>query len=114
MELTPELVRRLVDRLFVSEERAAAMTLLDSYGAAVHEREPVRVRVAALKLSKGDLPELERVVAHARRDYRDILGWAEYPEEMAQPTWRFPEDQVARIRAADRSQYLAWLAEHTE
>jgi hypothetical protein len=112
MELTPDVVRLLVDRLFAPEERGAARVLLESYGAAPHEREPVRVRVAALKLSKGGLSELERVIGYARRDYRDVLAWAEYPAEMAVPTWRMPAHDVAQIRAADRAQYLAWLAAH--
>jgi hypothetical protein len=111
--LTAEIVRLLVDRLFEPKERAAAMTLLQRYGAAGHEHEAIRVRVAALKLSGGQLAELERMIDHARRDYRDVLAWAEYPGELVQPTWRLPEPQVARIRAADRAQYLAWLAAHT-
>lgn len=103
----------LVDRLFAPDERADALRVLESYGAATHEREPARVRVAALKLSNGKLSELEHVIAHARQDYRDVLAWAEFPEELVQPTWSLPEDHVAQIRAADRAQYLAWLKTHT-
>jgi hypothetical protein len=113
VELTPELVRRLVDRLFVADDRATAWNLLESYGEAAHEREPVRIRVAAIKLSDGRIDELEHVIAHARQDYRDVLAWAEFPEELAQPTWGLPEDRVAQIRAADRAQYLAWLKANT-
>jgi hypothetical protein len=113
IELTPGLVRLLVERLFPLEERGAVDAIIGRYGSAPHEREAVRVRVAALKLSGGKLSELERVIAHAQRDYRDVLAWAEYPEELIQPTWRLPEGQVARIRGADRAQYLAWLAQHT-
>ena len=113
VELTAEVVQVIVERLFHLEERAAATAILDRYGSAPHEREAVRVRVASLKLSAGRLSELEKVIGHAKRDYRDVLAWAEYPEELVQPTWRLPEDQVARIRGADRAQYLAWLAEHS-
>jgi hypothetical protein len=113
VELTDELVRLLVERLFSVEERAAAMATLDRYGTALHEREAVRVRVAALKLCKGKLADLEKLIGYAKRDYRDVLAWAEYPDELVQPTWRLPEDQVARIRGADRAQYLAWLTEQT-
>jgi hypothetical protein len=114
VELTPELVRLLVDRLFLPTERAAALTLLDRYGAAPHEREALRVRVAALKLSRGRLPQLERTMAYAQRDYRNVLAWAEYPVELVEPTWRMPAPDVAQIRAADRAQYLAWLNAHTQ
>ena len=113
MELTDELVQLLVERLFPAEERAAAIAMLDRYGTAPHEREAVRVRVAALKLCKGELADLERVIGHAKQDYRDVLAWAEYPDELVQATWRLPEDQVARVRGSDRAQYLAWLTEHT-
>jgi hypothetical protein len=113
VELTDELVGLLVERLFSLEERATAITMLDRYGTAPHEREAVRVRVAALKLCEGKLAELEKLIGHAKRDYRDVLAWAEYPDELVQPSWRLPEQQVARIRGADRTQYLAWLTEHT-
>ena len=88
--------------------------MLDRYGTARHEREAVRIRAAAaLKLCKGKHGRPQRVIGHAKRDYRDVLAWAEYPEELVQPTWRLPEEQVARIRGADRAQYVAWLTEHT-
>ena len=105
-------MRRLVARLFPLEERSAAAALLERYGAAAHEREPLRGRVATLKLSGGQLARLESLMNHARQDYRDILAWAEYPEEMTRPTWQLAPPEVEQIRAADRAQYLAWLAEH--
>jgi hypothetical protein len=111
-ELTPELTRVLIERLFAVHDREKAAELLDSYGTAAHEREPIRVRIAALKLCEGKLDKLERAIGHAKRDYRDVLAWAEYPGEMAMPTWRMPDDEVKRIRGADKAQYLAWLAEH--
>jgi hypothetical protein len=114
LELTLELVHRLVDRLFAPGERTAALALLERYGVAPHEREVIRVRVAVLKLSEGRLTELERLIARARRDYRDVLAWAEYPAELVQPTWRLPDSDVARLRAVDRAQYVAWLTAHTE
>lgn len=113
MELTPDLVRTLVDRLFPPGERSAALALLEGYGGAPHERESLRVRVAALKVSGGQLGELERSIAHARMDYRDVLAWAEYPGALTMSTWKMPPAEAARVRAADRTQYLAWLAEHT-
>jgi hypothetical protein len=112
IELTPELVGLLVERLFPLDDRASVLAILDRYGSESHEREVVRVRVAVLKLSGGDVAKLDRAVVHAKRDYRDVLAWAEYPDELIQPTWRLPDDQVARIRGADRTQYLAWLKEH--
>ena len=113
MELTADLVEALVARLFPAEAHEAAARVLAGYGTRTHEREAIRVRVAALKLSEGSLERLRDLIAHAQRDYRDVLAWAEYPEEMRILTWRLPTAEQARIRAADRAQYLAWLAAHT-
>ena len=112
MELTAALVEALVTRLFRPEVRVEATNVLAQYGTQVHEREDIRVRVAALKLSGGSLDRLRELVATAKRDYRDVLAWAEYPEELRSPTWRMPAADQARIRAADRAQYIAWLAAH--
>ena len=109
MEVTPALVSQLINRLFTAEECAAASVLLEAYGGPAHEKEPDRVRVAALKLCNGSLTKLEALITHAKRDYRDILAWAEYPGEMRQATWRLPAPEQSRIRADDRAQYLAWL-----
>ncbi|HEY2625462.1 MAG TPA: hypothetical protein VGI41_01790 [Candidatus Udaeobacter sp.] len=54
---------------------------LDSYGVEPDERERERVQVAILKLSGGSEEKVREYVAVAKRDYRDVLFWAEYPEE---------------------------------
>jgi len=111
MDATPAVVGQLVARIFSLEQQTAASDLLARYGSLPHEKEPDRVRVAALKLCQGSLAKLEELINHARRDYRDILAWAEYPEEMRGATWRLPAPEQTRIRADDRAQYLAWLRE---
>lgn len=108
-ELTSEFVEALVRRLFGAAESRTAMEILERYGREPHEHEAVRVRVAALKLCGGDLGRLDGAVEHARRDYRDVLAWAEYPEELAHPTWRMPQDEVSGMRKRDLAQYRAWL-----
>ncbi len=40
-----------------------------------------RVRRGILTLSKGRLDLLEHYVSRSLDDYRDVLYWAEYPEE---------------------------------
>ena len=104
---TLELVTRIVERLFPPPQRRAALDLLDRY--ALDDSEPARVRLAMLKLSEGRLDRLEHFVAIACQDYRDVLAWAEYPEEASQPTGRLPAEEVRRMRKADRAQYLAWV-----
>ena len=114
MELTLAILSSLIGRLFPPEERAAAAALLAGYGGQPGAPEPLRVRVALLKLSEGNVERLRALVADAHRDYRDVLAWAEYPTEMASPTWRLSAAEQARIRAVDREQYLSWLTAHAE
>lgn len=60
---------------------AGVLELLDSYGVEPDERERERVQVAILKLSAGSEEKVREHLAVAKRDYRDVLFWAEYPEE---------------------------------
>ena len=60
---------------------ARVLELLDNYGVESYERERERVQVAILKLSAGSEEKVREYVAVAKRDYRDVLFWAEYPEE---------------------------------
>jgi len=55
--------------------------VLDSYGVESFERERERVQLAMLNLSSGNEVKLRENVAAAKRDYRDVLCWSEYPEE---------------------------------
>jgi hypothetical protein len=57
------------------------LELLDSYGVEPDERERERVQLDILKLSGGSEEKVREYVAAAKRDYRDVLFWAEYPEE---------------------------------
>ena len=57
------------------------LELLDSYGVEPYERERERVQLAVLKLSEGNEEKVREFVTVAKRDYRDVLFWAEYPEE---------------------------------
>jgi hypothetical protein len=57
------------------------LELLDSYGVEPYERERERVQLDILILSGGSEEKVREYVAVAKRDYRDVLFWAEYPEE---------------------------------
>ena len=70
------------------------LKLLDIYGVESYERERERVQLAILKLSEGNEEKLGEFVAVAKRDYRDVLFWAENPEEARLDT---PEKR-ARVR----------------
>jgi predicted Fe-Mo cluster-binding NifX family protein len=70
-----------VQKTFPESSRSRVLELLDSYGIESYERERERVQLAILKLSEGNEEKLREFVAVAKRDYRDVLFWAENPEE---------------------------------
>jgi len=83
-----------VEETFPKNSWARVLDLLDSYGVEPYERERERVQVAILKLGAGSQAKLREYVAVAKRDYRDVLFWAEYPEESRLGT---PE-RIERVR----------------
>ena len=70
-----------IQATFPESSRARVLELLDRYGVESYERERERVQLAILKLSGGTEEKLREFLAVAKRDYRDVLFWAEYPEE---------------------------------
>jgi hypothetical protein len=81
MPHTRDEVVAVVQKTFPESARARVIELLDTYGVESSERERERVQLAILKLSEGNEEKLREFVALAKRDYRDVLFWAEYPEE---------------------------------
>src|SRR6266571_8620923 len=71
----------VVQKTFPESAHARVLELLDTYGVESYERERERVQLAILKLSEGNEEKLREFFAVAKRDYRDVLFWAEYPEE---------------------------------
>ena len=70
-----------IQATFLKSSRARVIELLDTYGVESHEREREGVQLAILKLSEGNEEKLREFVAIAKRDYRDVLFWAENPDE---------------------------------
>jgi len=68
-----------------------------------------RVQLAILKLAEGDPDNLEYFIETAKVDWRDVLAWAEYPEEFSQATWHMSPEDVAKIRDRDTKQYDEWI-----
>jgi hypothetical protein len=66
---------------FPQVNQVSLLQSLDNYGFEPYERERERVQLAILKLSDGSEEKLREFIAVAKRDYRDVLLWAEYPEE---------------------------------
>jgi len=68
----------MVKKLFPEHDTEVILSILDMYGVEPYERERERVHLAILKLSKGDEDRLLEHVGMAKRDYRDVIMWAEY------------------------------------
>ena len=71
----------VVQKTFPETSYSRVLELVDTYGVESYERERERVQLAILKLSEGNEEKLREFVAVAKRDYRDVIFWAEYPEE---------------------------------
>lgn len=105
-------VERIVRRDFPVDRAVEVLALLDEYGKETWQREPHRVRLAALKLAAGDLERLRQEIEGAKRDYRDVLAPAEYPS-YSKHMFRIGElakDEQQGIIDADWRQYQDWLA----
>ena len=104
-------VERIVLRDFPSGS-LRALEILNQYGAEEWHREPDRVRLAALKLAAGSIDALRSAVETAKRDYRDVVALAEYPEysRSMSPSRAVARAERERIIAADWRQYSEWLA----
>jgi hypothetical protein len=88
------------------------LQVLDGIDQAGSAGGRTRVQLAVIKLSEGRRERLEEPVEMARKDYRDVLAYAEYPEEMRAG---FPDlkglspQELEALRRRDREQYLRWL-----
>jgi hypothetical protein len=71
----------VVQETFPKDAYSRVLELLDIYGIESYERERERVQLAILKLSGGNEEKVREFVAVAKRDYRDVLFWADNPEE---------------------------------
>jgi hypothetical protein len=90
----PQSVLEKVRNDFPPENQKDVIAILSSYGKENYEREQERVLLAVLDLSKGSMEAVREYVHRAKRDYRDVLFWSEYPEESRLDT---PEN-IARFQ----------------
>jgi hypothetical protein len=108
MTQTSELVLQVFNNYFGSEPEAQELL---SHLLGYEGYEPARVQLAILKLSDGDSTKLHDYIETARLDYRDVLAWAEYPQQNSSGATRYNTDldEYVAILKADRQQYEAWL-----
>ena len=72
---------------------------------------PSRVQLAILKLAAGDINALQTHLEMAKRDYRDVLAFAEYPGYFTKvpPTATSSDSAHAEVIEDDWKQYQEWL-----
>ena len=80
MKLPAAVVERIY-REFGKEDLEEIQEALLTYGAQPYEREQERVLLDILVLSRGDKVKVLDLLERAKKDYRDIILWAEYPQE---------------------------------
>jgi len=74
-----DILRQKVAEQFPDEDQAQILALLNQYESESAAGR-LRVQLAVLKLSEGNLSQLRKYLEVARTDYRDVLFWAETPE----------------------------------
>jgi hypothetical protein len=112
-DISEATIHSLVKRDFPSDISDRVESLLATYGAKPHHFERNRVRAAVLKLANGDLLELQRQLAVADKDFRDVIGAAEYPSQMKigfVGMQRIGPERLQELRESDWEEYSAWLA----
>jgi len=103
-------VKKVFNNLFSSGLKSDALfILLQSYEGVERER----VQLAILKLSAGDSGKPRHNIDAAKVDYRDVLAWAEYPEQMQTCVSGFNSapEVIEGIMKRDKDQYQGWLTE---
>ena len=99
---------KLVQTFGERADVAALRKVLGKYGAKRWHPEVHRVRLAIIKLSKGNKARLAHFVGVACTDYRDVLAWAEYPAQMDAGVG-VKGKKLKKLLKKDRKQYEKWL-----
>src|SRR5207253_8857119 len=99
-----DLVKDKIGKYFPGEEYQSIFAEFTTNG--INDE---RIQLAVSKLSEGKLEKLREFIGAAKIDSRDVLAWAEYPEEFSEPTWNLDAETVKQLRERDKQQYLDWL-----
>ena len=108
--ITENDINRIIRRDYPGDQYSVAMEVLNAYGKEEYHREQNRVRMAALKLSAGDIVKLKEYTNIAMGDYRDVLAFAEYPNYMKEKDIQSSSSEHRKaIIDKDWKQYCDWL-----
>ena len=110
--LPQDAILEKIRRYWPDEDPQSVLDILNAYGDSEMERGRGRVHLAILKLCGRKLENLPKLIAMAKRDYRDILAYAEYPEQMKLGFLKLSKLSAAErkaIKKRDEKQYKRWL-----
>lgn len=103
-------VMKKIRQVFPGADPKEILSCLEAYGTESCETGQYRVYLAILKLCDEEgVSELSRYVRMAKRDFRDVLARAEYPNQTKYGPTRDPK-QTARLIRQDEEQFQAWLS----
>ena len=109
---TREMVLDKVNQVFPHSNLEDILSVLDLYGADSYEIERERVQLDILKLSEGKEDKLLDNLEAAKRDLRDVIAWAEYPNFMRiglVGVDNLDPEGVKDLKERDIHQYLEWF-----
>jgi len=108
---TKALIESKIKKVFPGRRYDEILSILARYGEEKHEKEQGRVHLAILKLCEEEmLDNPSKYVEIAKKDYRDVLAWAEYPNQLdCKNTAGLKADELLKLKKSDRKQYLDWL-----
>lgn len=108
MDLDAILDRKLKSLFSDSAIREEVISILNSYGVEKYEQEPIRLRLAILKLAGDNIEQVKLNTKYAKQDFRDVLVWAEYPRQAGK--WSMPDGpKKKKLVDADRAEHEEWL-----
>lgn len=111
MNKTNNLIESKIKKIFPGRSVVEMMSILDRYGREKKEKEKDRVHLAILKLCEEEkLHDPIKYVETAKIDYRDVLAWAEYPNQLKHKnTFTLKPSELDKLKKLDEEQYLEWL-----
>lgn len=105
--MTPVKLLAKIRQVFRQAAPTDIQRLLDEYTGP----ERLRVHLAIVKLSDEDGRDSPRhYVDTACADHRDVLAWAESPQQLRPDWFSLSVTDRAKVVKADRQQYARWLA----
>jgi hypothetical protein len=96
-----------IRQVFPDADPADIQRQLDDYTGP----ERLRVQLAIMKLTDEDKRDSPKhYVETASQDHRDVLAWAEFPQQVRPDWFSLSVTERAKVVKADRQQYARWLA----